>query len=106
MVGSPVDDALEQRMRSDPGVDLATLRSMSPNVRPLTARTAPRLGSQGTAGNGLPLTYITFFEDRDWATRQTGSVRGAMPFSIPDIYPRVSTPATGGQSFHQMLLIP
>ena len=105
IVDIPIDDAFEQRMRSDTGVDLGTLRSMSPNVRPLAARTPPRLGAQGAAANGLPLTSITFFEERDWATGQTGSVIASMQLSIPDIYRRISTPASGGQSFSQSLLI-
>jgi phosphoserine phosphatase RsbU/P len=101
----PIDDTLEQRMRSNTGVDLGTLRSMSPNVRPLQARNPPKLGAQGATTNGLPLTSITFFEERDWITGQTGSVIATMQLSIPDIYRRISTPASGGQSFSQSLLI-
>ena len=105
IVDIPIDDAFEHRMRSDTGVDLGTLRSMSPNVRPLEARNPPKLGAQGAAANGLPLTSITFFEERDWATGQTGSVIASMQLSIPDIYRRISAPASGGQSFSQSLLI-
>jgi sigma-B regulation protein RsbU (phosphoserine phosphatase) len=78
---------------------------MSPSVRPLEARNPPKLGAQGGAANGLPLTSITFFEERDWATGQTGSVIATMQLSIPDIYRRISAPASGGQSFSQSLLI-
>jgi sigma-B regulation protein RsbU (phosphoserine phosphatase) len=105
IVDIPIDDAFEHRMRSDTGVDLGTLRSMSPNVRPLEARNPPKPGAQGGAANGLPLTSITFFEERDWATGQTGSVIATMQLSIPDIYRRISAPASGGQSFSQSLLI-
>jgi phosphoserine phosphatase RsbU/P len=78
---------------------------MSPNVRPLRARTPPATPAPGNASNGLPLTSITFFEDRDWTSGQTGSVIATMQLSIPDIYRRISTPASGGQSFSQSLLI-
>jgi sigma-B regulation protein RsbU (phosphoserine phosphatase) len=105
IVDIPIDDTFEHRMRSDTGVDLGTLRSMSPNVRPLQARNPPKPGAQGAAANGLPLTSITFFEERDWATGQTGSVIASMQLSIPDIYRRISAPASGGQSFSQSLLI-
>src|SRR5262249_56826114 len=71
VVEIPIDDALKQRLRSNTGVDLGTLRSMSPNVRPLQARTPPAVGAQGTAANGLPLTSIPFFEERDWTSGQT-----------------------------------
>jgi serine phosphatase RsbU (regulator of sigma subunit) len=105
IVDIPIDERFEERMRSETGVDLGTLRSMSPNVRPLAARTAPPAGSQNNGNNRLPLTSITFFEERDWATGQTGSVIATMQLSIPDIYRRISTPTTGGQSFSQSLLI-
>jgi sigma-B regulation protein RsbU (phosphoserine phosphatase) len=105
IVEVPIDDTLERRMRSDTGVDLGTLRSMSPGVRPLQARNPPKLGAQGATTNGLPLTSITFFEERDWTNGRTGSVIATMQLSIPDIYRRISTPASGGQSFSQSLLI-
>jgi serine phosphatase RsbU (regulator of sigma subunit) len=105
VVEIPIDDALKQRLRSNTGVDLGTLRSMSPNIRPLQARTPPATTAPGNASNGLPLTSITFFEQRDWTTGQTGSVIATMQLSIPDIYRRISTPASGGQSFSQSLLI-
>jgi sigma-B regulation protein RsbU (phosphoserine phosphatase) len=105
VVEIPIDDALKQRLRSNTGVDLGTLRSMSPNIRPLQARTPPATAAPGNASNGLPLTSITFFEQRDWTTGQTGSVIATMQLSIPDIYRRISTPASGGQSFSQSLLI-
>jgi phosphoserine phosphatase RsbU/P len=105
VVEIPIDDALKQRLRSNTGVDLGTLRSMSPSVHPLQARTPPAAAASGNASNGLPLTSITFFEERDWTTGQTGSVIATMQLSIPDIYRRISTPASGGQSFSQSLLI-
>jgi sigma-B regulation protein RsbU (phosphoserine phosphatase) len=105
VVEIPIDDALKQRLRSSTGVDLGTLRSMSPNVHPLEARTPIATAAPGNASNGLPLTSITFFEERDWTSGQTGSVIATMQLSIPDIYRRISAPASGGQSFSQSLLI-
>jgi sigma-B regulation protein RsbU (phosphoserine phosphatase) len=105
VVEIPIDATLKQRLRGNTGVDLGTLRSMSPNVRPLPARTPPVTAAPGNASNGLPLTSITFFEERDWTSGQTGSVIATMQLSIPDIYRRISAPASGGQSFSQSLLI-
>jgi phosphoserine phosphatase RsbU/P len=100
-----IDDAFEQRLRADTGVDLRALRSMTPTVRPLAARKTPALGAENGAANGLPLTSITFLEQRDWATGASGSVIATMQLSIPDIYRRISTQTSGGQSFSQSLLI-
>jgi len=105
VVDIPIDDRFEQQLRGDTGVKLSTLRSMTPGVRPLAARTAPLLGAQRGSANGLPLTSITFLEQRDWASGATGSVIASMQLSIPDIYRRISTQTSGGRSFSQMLLV-
>jgi serine phosphatase RsbU (regulator of sigma subunit) len=105
IVDIPIDDRFEQQLRSDTGVELSTLRSMTPSVRPLAARTPPVLGAQRGSANGLPLTSITFLEQRDWASGATGSVIASMQLSIPDIYRRISTQTSGGRSFSQMLLV-
>ena len=105
IVDMPIDERFEQQLRSDTGVELSTLRSMTPGVRPLAARTPPLFGAQRGSANGLPLTSITFLEQRDWASGATGSVIASMQLSIPDIYRRISTQTSGGRSFSQMLLV-
>jgi phosphoserine phosphatase RsbU/P len=100
-----VDDRFRQQLRSDTGVDLTTLQSMSAGIHPLDARRAPTVGPAAGAPNALPLTSVTFLEDRDWTTGVPGSVIASMQLSIPDIYRRMSAQASGGQSFSQSLLL-
>src|SRR5439155_1948964 len=100
-----VDDHFRQQLRSDTGVDLTTVQSLSADVHPLEARTAPSRGSPAGTTNTLPLTSVTFLEDRDWNTGARGSVIASMQLSIPDIYRRISTQASGGQNFSRSLLL-
>ncbi len=105
VVDAVIDDATEQRMRSETGTDLLGFRSMPPSVQPLPARNALKLGSDGAAVNGLPLNAITFLEQRDWQTGATGSVLATLRLNIGEMYRRISTPIAGTQNFSQYLLI-
>ena len=105
IVDVAIDSTFEERLRSETGVDLRAVQSMSPRLQPLPGRSGPTLGASDDQGNRLPLTSITFLDQRAWDTGDTGSVIASMQLSIPDIYRRISTQASGGQNFSQSLLI-
>jgi sigma-B regulation protein RsbU (phosphoserine phosphatase) len=100
-----VDPRFREQLRSDTGVDLTNVQSMSAAVQPLEARSAPVNASTGGAPNTLPVTSVTFLEIRDWLTGARGAAIASMRLSIPDIYRRISTQASGGQRFSQSLLL-
>jgi sigma-B regulation protein RsbU (phosphoserine phosphatase) len=100
-----VDDRFRHQLRSDSGVDLTTVQRRSGDVQPLEARNVPTIGSRSDSPSTLPLVSVVFLEDRDWTTGARGSVLASGQLSIPDIYRRISTQASGGENFSQGLLV-
>ena len=100
-----IDDRFRQQLRSETGVDLTTVQPRAGEVQPLAARSAPAIGSRGDTSSTLPLMSVAFLEDRDWTTGARGAALASGQLSIPDIYRRISTPASGGENFSQGLLV-
>ena len=100
-----IDQSFREQLRGETGVDLTSFRPLSSAVQPLEARSAPGNWASGGAANTLPLTSVTFLEDRDWNTGGRGALIASVQLSIPDIYRRISMQAAGGPSFGQGLLV-
>ena len=100
-----IDDRFRQELRSGTGVHLTTVQPRPGDVQPLAARSPPAIGSGGDTASTLPLMSVAFLKDRDWTTGAHGAVLASGQLSIPDIYRRISTPASGGESFSQGLLV-
>jgi sigma-B regulation protein RsbU (phosphoserine phosphatase) len=100
-----IDDRFRQQLRSETGVHLTTVQPRAGEVQPLAARSAPAIGSRDAAASTLPLMSVAFLEDRDWTTGARGAALASGQLSIPDIYRRISTPASGGENFSQGLLV-
>jgi sigma-B regulation protein RsbU (phosphoserine phosphatase) len=100
-----VNDAVRARLRREAGVDVMTFRPMSGGVQPLAARSAEAVQAVPEAPSTLPLTSVTFLEERDWQSGARGTVMASMRISIGEIYTRISTQAFGDQRFSQGLLV-
>jgi serine phosphatase RsbU (regulator of sigma subunit) len=105
VVDIPMDDGLKRKLRGETGVDVTAIQPLSGDVRPLEPRSSASPAVETATASGLPLTSVTFLEQRDWRNGNPGAVMVSMRLSIGEIYARISTQAFGGQRFSQGLLV-
>jgi sigma-B regulation protein RsbU (phosphoserine phosphatase) len=105
VVDVPVDDVLRNGLRSQTGVDVIAFQLNSTSVVPLQALGAERPATAAAPSTGLPLTSLTFLEQRDWRNGNRAALMASLRLSIPEIYARISSQAAGGQQFSRRLLV-
>jgi sigma-B regulation protein RsbU (phosphoserine phosphatase) len=96
---------LKRKLRGETGVDVTAIQPLSGDVRPLEPRSSASPAVETATASGLPLTSVTFLEQRDWRNGNPGAVMVSMRLNIGEIYERISTQAFGGQRFSQGLLV-
>jgi serine phosphatase RsbU (regulator of sigma subunit) len=100
-----VNAALREKLREEIGEDVLTFRAISGEVRALESNAPIDAPEPEAGGSSLPLTSVTFLEQRDWNTGTRGTVLASSRISIGEIYSRISTQAFGDQRFSQGLLV-
>jgi sigma-B regulation protein RsbU (phosphoserine phosphatase) len=105
VVDIPMDDGLRRKLRGETGVDVTAVQPRSSSVLPLEPRNTASPVPETAPASGLPLTSVTFLEQRDWRTGTPGAVMVSGRLNVAEIYTRISTQASGGQRFSQGLLV-
>lgn len=87
-----VNDSVRDELRKETGVDLTTVRTISPRAPVLRARRAVATPTPAPAMTTLPGVSASFPEVADWATGETRSdtVMASMQLSIAEMYARMT----------------
>jgi sigma-B regulation protein RsbU (phosphoserine phosphatase) len=87
-----VNDPMRSELRSETGVELTTVRTMSSSAPVLRARGAIAAPAVSDSMASLPAASASFPEIVDWATGETrsGTVVASMQLSISEMYARMA----------------
>lgn len=87
-----VNESVRDELRKETGVDLTTVRTISPRAPVLRARRAVSTPTPAPAMTTLPGVSASFPEVADWATGETRSdtVMASMQLSIAEMYARMT----------------